>query len=137
MDWITAKLTCTEFGMDLARFELSEETSYIFGVLQSYGTGSILIHVDKVTVNSGQTAGWYWGKTRFPTITYPILWRANDPDTGEFCLDIYRDGTGSAGSFASVDCSGDTQRFMCQTKHENFFHRLINSQGFSRSIETQ
>lgn len=130
-DWFLSRKLCEEFGMEFARLELSSEADFIFTQLLSYtgSTGTINLNVDATTLTPGLT-GWRWVRSNYP-IDYPIKWSTGQPDRGnQLCLTISRTGATATG-FNDVACTGfnANRRVLCQLKHENIIHRIINSQG--------
>lgn len=117
--------------MEFARLEYSSEADYIFTQLASYTgeTGALNLNVDGTTRTPG-TTGWRWVRSNYP-IDYTMKWAPNEPDGGtQVCLAVSRNNAGITG-FSDFTCggSGGNRRVLCQIKHENFIHRIINSQG--------
>lgn len=130
-EWFFSRKLCQDFGMELARLELAAEADYILTQLASYTgeTGGINLNVDGTTLTPG-TTGWSWVCSNYP-IDYTIKCAPNYPDGGaQICLAVSRNNAGITG-FSDFTCggSGANRRVLCQIKHENIVHRIINSQG--------
>lgn len=119
--------------MELARLELAAEADYIFIQATNYGTGLLTLNIDATTLTPGLT-GWRWIKSNYP-IDYTMRWATAEPTGGtQNCLSVLRTATGVTAAFGDVACSESatppaTTRALCQIKHENIIHRIINNQG--------
>lgn len=145
--WHECKRLCEEFGMEFARFELQAEAEYIIATMLTYGGPGYFILVDGIATTPGVKTGWYWTKSRYP-IDYlsAQTWTAGQPNNfqgDQFCLALEKATAAAAGSVATVTwndvpCYANANAisvavgprpFLCQIKHENFIHRVINNQG--------
>lgn len=129
--WYYSRKLCEEYGMEFARLEFSSEAGYILTQLASYtgSTGVLTLNVDATTLTPG-TTGWRWVRSNYP-IDYTINWATGEPNGGtQACLAVGRKASGLTG-FEDIACTGAaaTRRVLCQIKHENFLHRILNSQG--------
>lgn len=134
--WHESRRLCEEFGMEFARLELASEATYIFGVLANYGPAAYQLYVDGYATVPGQKTGWYWVRNRYP-IDYAMVFGANKPNNvggDELCLSVEK--LNGVVAYNDVPCyssatavMGGPRAFICQIKHENFIHRVINSQG--------
>lgn len=122
--------------MELARLETTAEADFIFREVTYYGTGALSLAVDATTLTPGKT-GWRWIRSNYP-IDYNIRWATGEPNEPaggrQACLSILRTATGVTAAFADISCitaptAAENRRVLCQLKHENFLHRIINNQG--------
>lgn len=138
--WHECRRLCEEFGMEFARFEFQSEAEYIFSVTASYGPASYVLYVDGVVTTPMVKTGWYWVKSRFPIDYLPSMyWTAGQPNNfqnDQHCLSL--DKVVGVVGWNDVPCYGNAnaravgvgpRRFLCQIKHENFIHRIINNTG--------
>lgn len=141
--WHECKRLCEEYGMEFARFELQAEAEYIFTTTASYGGPAYFMHVDGTATTPGLKTGWYWTRSRYPIDYLPSMaWSALQPNNfqgDQFCLAVEKVAAPTAGvSWNDVPCYANLNAvstgvgprpFLCQIKHENFIHRIINNQA--------
>lgn len=141
--WHECKRLCEEYGMEFARFELQAEAEYIFTTMLAYGGTAYFLQVDGTATTPGVKTGWYWTRSRYP-IDYlsTQVWSAGQPNNfqgDQFCLALEKFVGPPAGvGWNDVPCYANANAvsvtvgprpFLCQIKHENFIHRIINNQA--------
>jgi hypothetical protein len=114
--WLHSKLTCSQYGLELAALESLEELDEVRKLCLNYPTlFTQWTHVDGMTLYGKSATDWYFSSG--VKIPYAIPWHPSEPSFGgdaQWCLAV---GNLSKKEFLYVDiqCSGAyEEKFLCQ-----------------------
>lgn len=119
--WSESRGICQQYGLDIASFEVQDESNRILDLLQSHKSAQSqpeAFWVGGVATIPKSRNGWFWSSSG-KSINYMLKWSPNEPNNAggnENCLAIWNPNGQWEYNDANCDSSGPAVLFICQIR---------------------